>query len=480
MPTEPTLKEKTAKGLFWGGISSGVQQLLGAVFGIVLARILDPSDYGMVGMLAIFGAIAGTIMDSGFTTALTNKKEVKHEDYNAVFWFALFCGIFFYAVLFFCAPLIADFYDKPELTNLSRIVFLGILFGGIGYTHNAYLYKNLMAKERAKIDIFSLLTSNTIGLILALNDFAYWGLAIQGASYIGVGSILRTYYSPWRPTMEFNFHPLKEMFGFSSKLLATNIFQQINFNLFSVILGKFYSTAQVGFYSQGVKWYNMGNAFLTGMINGVAHPTLAQVQEDRDRQIAAFRKLIRFGSFLSFPAMLGLAFVGEEFILITVGEKWMPAVPFLQLFCIWGSVYFIYSLYTTLLMLLERSTAYMYGIILTGVLQLISCYLMYPFGILPMVSVYLLIYILSIGGWHIYVSKLLPVRIKMILKDTLPYLLITLFSFAIAWLAVLNVDNIYLCLLIKVAVSAAVYIAIMYKTNSVIFKECVGFVFKKK
>ena len=152
---EQTLKEKTAKGLFWGGLSNGVQQLLNALFGLVLARVLDASDYGMVGMLAIFSAIASTIQESGFTAALTNQKEIKHEDYNAVFWFSSLTGVLFYLILFFCAPLIAQFYDKPELIGLSRIVFLSFLFGGFGIASNAYMFKMLMVKEKAKIDIIS-------------------------------------------------------------------------------------------------------------------------------------------------------------------------------------------------------------------------------------------------------------------------------------------------------------------------------------
>jgi O-antigen/teichoic acid export membrane protein len=139
--SEPSLKEKTAKGLFWEGISNIVQQLIGAIFGIAIARILSPGDYGLVGMLAIFTAIANTIMDSGFTLALANKKKIRHEDYNAVFWFSVLTGIILYVILFFTAPLIARFYDRPELTGLSRLLFLTFLIGSTGFAHHAILYK---------------------------------------------------------------------------------------------------------------------------------------------------------------------------------------------------------------------------------------------------------------------------------------------------------------------------------------------------
>lgn len=215
---EQTLKEKTAKGLFWGGISNGIQQILSLIFGIILARILNASDYGLVSMLAVFSAIASTIQESGFTAALVNQQDVQHKDYNAVFWFSSLVSILFYGILFFSAPLIARFYEKPELILLSRIVFLGFLFGGFGIASSAYLFKSLMVRERAKVDITSILLSGVVGVILALNGYTYIALAIQSVVYISLNSLLILYYAPWHPTFHLDFTPLKKMFGFSSKL----------------------------------------------------------------------------------------------------------------------------------------------------------------------------------------------------------------------------------------------------------------------
>ena len=336
---EPTLKQKTAKGLFWGGLSSGIQQLLNLVFGLVLARILNAEDYGMVGMLAIFSAIAGTIQESGFTAALTNQKEIRKEDYNAVFWFSALTGITFYIMLFFCAPLIARFYERPELIGLSRVVFLGFLLGGLGIASNAYLFKQLMAKERAKIDIIALLCSGIVGITLALNDFAYYGLAAQTTVYIGVGSLLKLYFSPWKPSLQINFQPLRKMFGFGSKLLLTNLFTQVNNNVMSVVLGKFYNAQLLGYYSQGQNWMVKGQLIISGMLMNVIQPVSVEVKNDFNSRIMVFRKLIRFTSFIVFPLMLGLAFVAKELIIVLIGEKWLPSVSVLQILCIVGITY---------------------------------------------------------------------------------------------------------------------------------------------
>lgn len=476
---EQTLKEKTAKGLFWGGMSNGVQQVLNLVFGLILARILNASDYGMVGMLAIFSAIASTIQESGFTAALTNQKELRHKDYNAVFWFSTLTGVLFYLILFFCAPLIAKFYDKPELIGLSRVVFLGFLFGGFGIASNAYLFKMLMVKERAKIDIISLVCSGVIGVTLALNGFTYYGLAIQTIIYIGVGSLLKFIYAPWKPSFLMNFHPLKIMFGFSSKLILTNVFTQISNNIFSVVLGKFYSSQQLGFYSQGQKWMGMGNQFIVGMINSVSLPVLANVIDDKERQIMVFRKMVRFGSFVSFPAMFGFAFISNEFVSILLGSKWLPAVPFLQLFCVWGAISFLWLLYTNLIVSYNRSDTYLFGMVLTGLLQLIIVAVLSQLGIYIMLIGYIAVYYGSLLYWHYFVNKLIGFSVMEIAKDILPYLLITMFSLFIAWLATCYVVDLYIAVVVKIAVSAFMYVLISRFFDSVILNECVTF-FKNK
>ena len=468
---EQTLKEKTAKGLFWGGLSNGAQQVLNLVFGLVLARILNASDYGMVGMLAIFSAVASTIQESGFTAALTNQKEIRHEDYNAVFWFSTLTGVVFYLILFFCAPLIAKFYDKPELIGLSRVVFLGFLFGGFGIASNAYLFKTLMVKERAKIDIMSVISSGTIGVILALNGFTYYGLAIQTTTYIGMGSLLKFIYAPWKPVFQINLHPLKSMFGFSSKLILTNMFTQISNNIFSVVLGKFYSPQQLGFYSQGQKWMGMGHQLIGGMINGVAQPILVEVMDDKERQVLVFRKMVRFGAFISFPAMLGLAFVAKEFIWVLLGEKWLDSVPFLQLFCLWGAMGYLSQLYTNLLMAYSRSDVYLLGMIFIGVLQILVVWVLYPLGIYSMVIGYIGVYFLSILFWHYYAKKEIPIKLIFIIKDIAPYLGISILVFVLSNYILEGVSNMYILLVLKILLSSSLYILVLSILKSTILME---------
>lgn len=477
---ESTLKEKTAKGLFWGGMSTFIQQAVGMIFGIVIARILSPDDYGLIAMLAIFTAIANTIMDSGFTTALINRKKIEHKDYNAVFWFNVFAGIGIYIILFFVAPLIAEFYDQDVLTNLSRIIFLSFIIAGTGIAHNAILLKKIMAKQRGIIDMVSVLFSGIVGLVLALNGFAFWGLAIQQVSQIFIAVLLRWYFSPWRPTFQFDFSPLKEMFSFGVKLLFVNVLYQVTNNMFSAILGKLYGKEEAGYYSQGNKWALLSNSVIGGTINSVAQPVLVEAKADIPRQLKVFRKMLRFGAFITFPALLGLAFAGREFILITIGEKWLNSVIYMQLFCIWGINSYLGSLYMMLILSHGKSNVYMGIMVTLFSMQLISLFLCVPYGILVMVCIYIGIYIISTTWWQYFAHKLIGIRMRDVIKDVFPYFISTVISIGVAWLLSFDIDNIYIKFFVKILSIIIVYSIILWCTNSVIFKESINYLKGKR
>lgn len=478
--TEQTLKEKTAKGLFWGGISNGVQQVLGVLIGIVLLKNLTPDDYGMVGLLAIFTGIANTIQESGFTAALTNRSEFKGEDYNAVFWFNLIVGSALYLVLFFSAPIIAAFYDQPELVALSRILFLSIIAGSLGIAHNAVLFRKLMVKERAKIDIFSTCVAGTIGVYMALTGFGYWALAVQTLVYATMTTLLRWYFSPWKPNFNFDFTPIKEMFGFSFKMLFSSIVAQIHANIYSVLLGKFYTIADVGYFSQGTKWAGMGTQMINGMVNGVAQPTFAQLRGDNNRLVQAFRKMLRFIAFISFPTMLGLAFVSNEFIIL-INESWLPCVPILQIYCFWGAIAPIYLLYTQVAVSYGRSDFYFWSHLLFAIFQITAAVLILPYGIYWIAVANVSISYIFLLIWHAFISTLIPIKIRDVLKDVVPYLLITCLIFVAIWggVSVIGLKNELLLLIGKIVIAIILYLIIMWKSNSVVFRESILFIKKK-
>ena len=476
---QPSLKEKTTRGLLWGGFSNGMQQLLNLVFGIFLARLLDRSDYGMVGLLTVFSAIASALQEGGFISALTNRKNATHRDYNAVFWFSLLCSVTFYIILFLCAPLIARFFGIAELVPLSRLLFLGFVISSLSIAPRAYLFKHLKIKETTIISISALCVSGVVGITLAANGFAYWGLAVQSLSFVSVITLLNFYFSRWRPSLHIDFRPIREMIGFSSKLLVTNLFNILNNNLFSVVLGKFYSPNEVGDFTQANKWNGMGHTLITNMINGIAQPVFTSIADDRERQLNVFRKLLRFTAFISFPAMFGLSLVSKELIVITITEKWLSSAAILQLLCVWGAFIPITGLFSNLVISRGHSSVYMWNTICLSLLQLTAACAMYSFGLEWMLRVFVAIHIGWLLVWLWFVHREIGLTLKHLLKDISPYLLLSALLTVLAHYLTRSISNLYLSMAVKVVGVAAVYTLVLWKLQSVIFRESVQFLLKR-
>lgn len=472
--SEKSLKEKTASGLLWGAVNNLSTQVLMALIGVFLARLLTPADYGMVGMLAIFSAIAGTLQDSGFTAALTNLKEATHREYNAVFWFSTLVALTLYAILFVSAPLIADFFHQPELIPLTRLVFASFVMAGLGTAHAAYMFRNMMNKEKAFVNILAIGISGAIGITLAFQGYAYWSLAWQQFTYICVINLGRLYYVRWLPSLHIDFTPIREMFGFSSKLLVTNIVNQVNGNLLSMVFGRLYSTTELGNYTQAAKWNQTGYSFVSGTIQQVVQPILASVREEEHRKVNIFRKMLRFTAFLSMPCMLGLALIAD-FIVLLLGEQWVDSVPLLRILCISGAFIPIHTLYQNLFISQGRSNTYMWCTLSQVIFQLSIIIAFSSFGIETMVVAYTTMLIIWTGIWQILTSRLIDLHMTDMLKDVCPFLFAAIGSIGIAYLATMHITQPILLIAARISITALLYLGVMKIANVKIFKECFNY-----
>ena len=467
-----SLKDQTAKGLVWGGINNGATQVLNAVFGIILARMLTPDDYGLIAMLLVFSAVAAALMDSGFVTALTNKRNATHEDYNAVFWFNVIVSFFLYALLFLAAPLIADFYNEPVLTPLSRYFFLCFLIASYSIVPRAILFRQLKQRELAIMSLTSLIISGIVGITMAYNGFAFWGLATQMLTFNFCVTVLSWHFSKWKPQL-FTLHSslfthLKPLLGFSSKMLLTYIFNNINNNIFSLLLGRLYNKTEGGIYSQAQKWNVMGSNTITGMVQGVAQPTFVQMGDDMERLCRAFSKMLRFTCFISFPAMLGLALIAKEFIIVTVTEKWLPSASLMQLLCIAGAFLPIATLYYNMIISRSKSNIYMWNVIIQGCVILGSLLAVHHFGgnVHIMVMSYALIIIIWTAVWHFFVKRLIGFEWLRAVSDMLPYFLIAtgtmLFTHHIS---LIITEQPFELMCVRIIIAALTYLSICYVTR---------------
>lgn len=475
-----TLKEKTAKGLFWGAINSGSTQLLNIIIGIFLARLLTPGDYGIVGMISIFTAIAGALQDSGFSNALVNIKDIRDEDYNAVFWFNIIVSFLMYVILFFCAPLIATFFHQPCLTSLSRFVFLAFFISSFGIAQGAYLMRNMMNKEKAIIALVAMVGSGIIGIILAFNGFRYWSLAWQQVLFITFTNLGRFYYSKWRPSLKINLMPVRDMFNFSYKILITTIVNTISQNILSFIFGRLFKPQAVGNFTQANKWNTNASSFISGTINQVAQPVLASIRDDGDRQKRVFRNMLRFTAFLAFPAMFGLALVANEFIITLISDKWADSVPLLQILCIGGAFLPFMTLYQNLSLSSGRSDIFMWCTILQVIFQIVIIIATHTAGIKTMVLAYTVFNIIWLLVWQYFAHKLISVTLLEVCKDIAPFFLACVVTMAAVYFVTLPLVKYNIVLLLtRIVLAAALYFIIMKAAHVQIMDECLKFVAKK-
>jgi len=495
-----TLKEKTAKGLFWGGMNNSVQQLLGLAFGIILGRLLDPSDYGMTAMLAVFSVIANELQSSGFKTGLINLKAPAHEDYNAVFWFNILAGAAIYVVLWFCAPLIADYYHKPELIPLSRYVFLGFVFSSFGMAQSAYMTKQMQIKQIAKCGMMATLASSIICVILAALKFGYWALATQYLVYIAINTFLLWYFSPWRPTLKVTFEPIRRLFPFSFKIMVSAIFTQLNVNIMNLLLGHYYGDINTGHYNKAYEWSSKCFLLVGNMMRQVDQTVLVGLHDERDRQLAVLRKMVRFTAFISFPLLFGLGLVSHEFIVLAIGEKWTFSASLLPYLCLCGAFMPLSTLLTDAIISQRRSDIYLWSTVGLGILQIVLMVALWRQGIYTMVMAYTLLNIVWVFVWHFFTNRLMSYGLLSFLKDILPFALAAAVVMAVTGLVTefivdslqftvnsgqWTVDSydylrLWVLLISRVVIAAVLYYGVMRISGAVILKECLAFIKGKK
>ena len=480
-----SLKEKTAKGLFWGGMNNGIQQLLGFVFGILLARKLDPSDYGLIAMITIFSLIATALQNSGFSTALVNQKEQKASDYNAVFWFNILMGGTIYLILFFSAPLIADYYHEPRLVALCRYAFIGLLFSCSGVAQAAYLFKNLRAKQLAKASIIATLVSSTIAVVMAWMGCSYWSLATQTNLFILISTLLRWHYSDWRPSLHVDFSFIRKSFPFSVKILISDVLTHVNNNVMNILLGRYYSAHDTGNYNQAYQWNNKCTSLVQGMVKQVDQAVRVSVRDDRERQLAVLRKLVRFAAFISFPLLLGFGIIAKEFIVLAIGEKWLVSAEYLQWLCVCGAIAPISVLLADLVISKGKSGTFMGCTLALGLLEILAMLLLYPYGISMMVKAYVAINLIWLFVWFFFVRRLTAYTLLMFLKDIIPFAFaaVAIMQFtryftayvADSLLFIGNYATLWLLLVSRVVLAALLYFLVMKAAHAKILDETLHF-----
>lgn len=472
-----TLKEKTAQGLLWGGLNSGIQQLVGLAFGIVLGRLLSPSDYGMMAMISIFSLVATALQDSGFRTALTNIEHPKHEDYNSVFWFNIIMASSLYVILFLAAPLIGEYYHTPRVVPLCRYAFLSIVIASFGTAQSAYLFKHLRAKQQAEAGALAVILSSLTGVGMAFAGMAYWSLATQGLVYVGINTLLQWHFSPWRPSIHgITFAPVRRMFRFSCKILATTIMTHVNNNVLNILLGHYFTPRDTGNYNQAYQWNTKCYSLVQSMVAQVAQPVLVSLNGEEGRQKDVFRKMMRFTAFITFPLLFGFGLVAKEFIVTAIGEKWLESAQLIQILCISGATMPLSTLFSNMIISKGRSGTFFWCTFTLGLVQIATMIMIWPMGIRTMVIAYTLLNTSWLLVWLFFVRRLIGYGYWMFFCDVMPFALAAAGVMGVAYVATMPLSNLIALLISRFIIAVVLYYVVMKIARVKILAECERFV----
>lgn len=473
------LKNKTAEGLAWGGFFSLLQQLLGVVFGILIARKLAPSDYGMVGMLSIFVALASVLQDSGFVFVLTNRPSVSKKEYSSVFWLNVIISFSVYVLLFIGAPYLSVYYGKSELTTLSRYVFLGFVFSSFGIVQSAYLYKQMRVKERGVASALALIIAGTVGIVMAYNGFGYWGIATQGLLSALVSTIVLWIYSPFRPTFVLDVKFIKAVLPEGVRYALPNFVSAISGNIYSLILGRFYTVSEVGYYNQATKLNTYGFSTTLGMVRNVSQPMLVQLKDNQQECLKAFRKLVRFTAFASFPTMFGLSFVAPELVTILLTPKWLYSACILRILCVGGAFVAINTLFSYYLVSQGRSSLYMYLGMVNSLISIFWAVVASFWGIMSLAYASTIWGILALFIYYGFSKKSLGYTIMQFANDILPMLLSVIIVIGIVYFMTNTIVNPFFLLFTKITMVAILFLGCMQMIHFDIYLEVKNMLVKK-
>ena len=428
-----SLKNKTVKGVGWSFIdnlsSSGITFLVG----LVLARLLTPAEYGIMAIITIFIAVSNSIVDSGFSNALIRKTDARRVDYNTVFFFNLVVSAVLYVVLFLVSPAISVFFKEPLLIEVMRVIGWVLVINALAIIPRTIFVKEVNFKTQTKVSLIASISSGVVGIGMALAGMGVWSLVAQQLSRQLLNTLFLWIYCKWRPVWEFSMQSFSELFGFGSKLLLSGLLNTVFQEIYSLVIGRCYTAAQLGQYTRANQFNQIFSTNLTTVIQRVSYPVLSSIQDEPERLREGYRKIIKSTMLVSFACMMGMAAVAKPMIVLLIGEKWLPAVGFLQIICFSGMMYPLHAINLNILQVKGRSDLFLrlevikkfiaVGPLVLGVLFSIE-YMLWGSVLTSIIAFFLNSY---------YSADLINYPTKDQLKDILPTFTVSFVTAAAMW-----------------------------------------------
>ena len=469
---EDNLKKKTLYGLIWQYAEKCGTQAVSFVVSIILARLLTPADYGLIGLITVFISIALVFARSGMGQALVQKKDANDEDFSTVFYFSLVVSVILYFVLFFAAPVISEFYHEPELISVIRVLGITIIIGAVYSVQHAKVQREMNFKNFFYATLIGTLISAGIGIAMAYSGYGVWALVWQQISAQLINIIILFVTVRWRPKLIFSIQKMKQLFGFSWKILVSALIDTFYNNIYSLIIGKFYSSADLGYYNRGKQYPMLVVENVNGSINSVIFPVLSKIQDDKERFKSTVRRSIKTSTYIIFPLMAGLAAVAEPLIRIMLTDKWLPAVPFIQFCCFTYAFWPVHTANLQAVKALGRSDVFLKLEIIKKTYGVVILIATIPFGLTAMMFGRCIATVLSSIVNASPNKKLMNYSYMEQIKDMLPSVVLSVIMCVVVLMVGMLDINLYLLLILQVFVGVLVYVGL-----SMLFKlECFTYV----
>lgn len=451
------LKQTAMSGMMWGFISQFSMRFVTFVVGIILARLLSPSDYGLIAMTTIFTEISSIIVDSGFSTAIIRKKERTEMDYSTVFIMNVLISIVVCVLLFVCSGSIADFYREPLLKDIIRLNGLFVFLGSFIAVQSTRMAAEMKFKTKNIISIVNTVIGGIISVGMAFAGFGVWALVFPRFFRIISDAVLYWFYQRWIPRLQFSWSSCKELFSFGSNMMASSVINVIYNNIYPIVIGKRFSSADLGLYSKASGYAQLPSGTITGVVGSVALPILSNIQDDDERLRESYRKLIRLTSFLVFPAMFGMVALARPLVIVLITEKWLGAVLILQILCFDQMLYPIHGLNLSLLQVKGRSDLFLRLEIIKKALGIIILLITISYGIIAMcIGSVIVSYLCLFINTH-YTGKFIHMGFYRQMRDLIPSYLIS-FAMALFVWSVISILPIYgLQLLVGIILGSIIY-----------------------
>lgn len=456
-----SLKSKTVTGTIWSTVERFSVQGIQFVVMVIMARILTPADYGLVGMLAIFIAISQSLIDSGFSQALIRKQDRTETDNSTVFYFNIAVGVILYLILFFCAPLIATFYRQPILTSLTRAIGVGLIFNSLAVVQRALLTVNLDFKTQAKASLTGVIISGALGIWMAETGYGVWSIVAQQVSNLAVTTVLLWILSKWKPINSFSWVSFRELFGFGSKLMISGLLDTAYRNIYLIVIGKIFKASDLGYFTRGQQFSDLMSSNVTGILQRVTYPVLCTIQNEDDHLREVYGKILKISAFVIFPLLVGLAAISKPMVITLLTDKWIFTATLLIPLCLTGMWYPVHAINLNLLQVKGRSDLFLKLEVIKKIVAVIILCVTIPLGLIPMCWGMLVNSLIALIINTHYTGKLINLGFLSQMRDLMPSLLISLIMGISVYTTIefLSVSSI-VALLIGIVEGTAIYIVL--------------------